>query len=88
MHALRKPIETERERLSWQIGELAKLSPAANEWETLNAEHGTLANAQSLLDTAYQTIEALEGDDHGITIQPIGQSAANATKSRAACAGF
>jgi DNA repair protein RecN (Recombination protein N) len=62
-------LETERERLSWQIGELAKLSPAADEWHALNTEHGTLANAQSLLDTAYQTIEALEGDDNGITTQ-------------------
>jgi DNA repair protein RecN (Recombination protein N) len=67
--AAQSSLETERERLSWQIGELAKLSPAADEWDSLNAEHGTLANAQSLLDTAYQTIEALEGEDNGITSQ-------------------
>jgi DNA repair protein RecN (Recombination protein N) len=63
--AAQTSIETERERLAWQIGELAKLSPAADEWNELNAEHSTLANAQGLLDAAYQAIEALEGNDNG-----------------------
>jgi DNA repair protein RecN (Recombination protein N) len=63
--AAQTSIETERERLAWQIGELAKLSPAADEWDELNAEHSTLANAQGLLDAAYQAIEALEGNDNG-----------------------
>jgi DNA repair protein RecN (Recombination protein N) len=63
--AAQTSIETERERLAWQISELAKLSPAANEWDELNAEHSTLANAQGLLDAAYQAIEALEGNDNG-----------------------
>ncbi len=63
--AAQASIETERERLNWQIGELAKLSPVAKEWDELNAEHSTLANAQGLLDAAYQAIEALEGNDNG-----------------------
>jgi DNA repair protein RecN (Recombination protein N) len=63
--AAQTSIETERERLAWQIGELAKLAPAANEWDELNTEHSTLANAQGLLDAAYQAIEALEGNDNG-----------------------
>jgi DNA repair protein RecN (Recombination protein N) len=63
--AAQASIETERERLAWQIGELAKLAPAADEWDELNAEHSTLANAQGLLDAAYQAIEALEGNDNG-----------------------
>jgi DNA repair protein RecN (Recombination protein N) len=63
--AAQTSIETERERLAWQIGELTKLSPAADEWEELNSEHSTLANAQGLLDAAYQAIEALEGNDNG-----------------------
>jgi DNA repair protein RecN (Recombination protein N) len=67
--AAQSSLETERERLAWQIGELGKLAPAADEWGSLNAEHSTLANAQSLLDAAYQALEALEGEDHGITIQ-------------------
>ena len=60
-------IETERERLAWQIGELAKLAPAADEWASLNTEHSTLAHAQELLDAAHQAVEALEGDANGAT---------------------
>ena len=63
--AAQATIDSERERLAWQIGELAKLAPAADEWSDLNAEHSTLANAQGLLDAAYQAIEALEGNDNG-----------------------
>lgn len=66
--AAQASLESERERLSWQIGELAKLSPAEGEWVNLNTEHGTLANAQELLDAAHQTLEALEGDEHGVTV--------------------
>jgi DNA repair protein RecN (Recombination protein N) len=63
--AAQTSLESERERLAWQIGELAKLAPATDEWDTLNAEHSTLANAQELLDAAHQAVEALEGDEHG-----------------------
>ena len=49
----------ERERLAWQIGELARLSPGADEWDTLNAEHQRLAHAQSLLDAVRGALEAL-----------------------------
>jgi DNA repair protein RecN (Recombination protein N) len=63
--AAQTSLETERERLAWQIGELTKLSPAAHEWDELNAEHSTLANAQGLLEAAYQSIEALEGNERG-----------------------
>jgi DNA repair protein RecN (Recombination protein N) len=45
-------LQQERERLSWQIGEVDKLSPQANEWEELNAQHSRLSNAQSLMDAA------------------------------------
>jgi DNA repair protein RecN (Recombination protein N) len=65
--AAQASLDTERERLTWQISELAKLSPAQGEWASLNSEHGTLANAQALLDAAHQALEALEGDEHGAT---------------------
>jgi DNA repair protein RecN (Recombination protein N) len=45
-------LQQERERLSWQISEVDKLSPQANEWEELNAQHSRLSNAQSLMDAA------------------------------------
>ncbi len=67
--AAQHSLETERERLAWQIAELGKLAPQPNEWTSLNTEHGTLANAQGLLDAAYQSIEALEGEDSGVTIR-------------------
>jgi DNA repair protein RecN (Recombination protein N) len=72
--AAQSSLETERERLAWQIGELGKLAPAVNEWTELNAEHGTLANAQGLLDAAYQSLQALEGND-GSSDGSIGQLA-------------
>ncbi len=57
-------LERERERLAWQIGELAKLAPADGEWEPLNAEHQRLAHGQALLDGARAALEAVsEADD-------------------------
>lgn len=54
---------TERERLAWQIGELEKLAPGADEWIALNTEHGRLSNAQGLLDATQLALQALEEDD-------------------------
>jgi DNA repair protein RecN (Recombination protein N) len=65
--AAQATLESERERLSWQIGELAKLAPQPQEWEALNAEHSTLANAAGLLEAAHLAIAALEGDESGVT---------------------
>lgn len=53
----------ERERLSWQIGEVDKLAPAPDEWPALNAEHSRLANAQALLDAAQAAALTLDEDD-------------------------
>ena len=58
-------LQTERDRLSWQIGELERLGPGPNEWEELNATHTRLSNAQTLLDAAQHSLAALEGDDIG-----------------------
>ncbi len=49
----------ERERLAWQIGEVARLSPGFDEWDTLNAEHQKLAHAASLLDAVRAALDAL-----------------------------
>jgi DNA repair protein RecN (Recombination protein N) len=54
---------SERERLTWQIGELEKLNPGADEWPGLNAEHARLSNAQGLLDAAQGALQTLEEDD-------------------------
>lgn len=52
-------LSRERERLAWQIGELDKLSPGADEWPELNSEHQKLSHAQALIDAAQQAIQAL-----------------------------
>lgn len=58
-------LQRERERLAWQIGELDKLAPAADEWETLNADHTRLSHAQALIEAATQALEDLQDDDRG-----------------------
>jgi DNA repair protein RecN (Recombination protein N) len=52
--------QTERDRLAWQIEEIAKLDPGTDEWDTLSAEHQRLAHAQSLIDAAGAAIDALD----------------------------
>ncbi len=52
-------LERERERLSWQIGEVDKLAPSESEWDDLNAEHQRLAHAQSLLDGVGEALQCL-----------------------------
>jgi len=56
-------LERERERLAWQLGEIDKLAPGADEWPELDAEHKRLANAQSLLDAASGALAAISGSD-------------------------
>ena len=52
-------LERDRERLAWQIGEIDKLAPGADEWMELDAEHRRLANAQSLIDAARGALDAI-----------------------------
>jgi len=56
-------LQRERERLSWQIGEVDKLAPQPGEWEELNTDHSRLAHAQALLDAAQGALDALEGEE-------------------------
>ena len=58
-------LDRERERLAWQIGEVDRLAPGADEWAELEAEHKRLANAQSLIDAARAALDAVsEADDN------------------------
>jgi DNA repair protein RecN (Recombination protein N) len=52
-------LAREHERLSWQIGELGRLAPGADEWDELNAEHQRLSHAQSLMDAARGALERI-----------------------------
>ncbi|MEI8028783.1 MAG: DNA repair protein RecN [Comamonadaceae bacterium] len=56
-------LQREQERLAWQLGEVEKLAPLADEWDTLNTEHGRLSNVQALLDAAQGALQTLDGDD-------------------------
>ena len=62
-------IERERERLAWQIGEVDRLAPGADEWAEMNTEHTRLANVQTLLDAAREALDAIsETDDSADTL--------------------
>jgi DNA repair protein RecN (Recombination protein N) len=65
--AAQETLQRERERLAWQIGEVDKLAPGADEWDELNTSHTRLANAQSLLEAAQGAIDALEGEEGSAT---------------------
>jgi DNA repair protein RecN (Recombination protein N) len=63
-------LDRERERLTWQIGEMEKLSPGKDEWPELNTSHTRLSHAQALLDAARAALEALETEHgHGASAQ-------------------
>lgn len=49
----------ERERLAWQVQELDRLAPKADEWETLGQEHQRLAHAASLIEGSQAALDAL-----------------------------
>ena len=61
-------LQQERERLAWQIGEVDKLSPRADEWDELNAQHSRLSNAQSLMQAAQTALQHLNGEDNAATL--------------------
>ncbi|RZL65975.1 MAG: DNA repair protein RecN [Variovorax sp.] len=58
-------LQRERERLQWQVTEVGKLAPGADEWEELSAAHTRSSHAQALLDAAEAASEALEDDERG-----------------------
>lgn len=58
-------LQRERERLAWQIGEVDKLAPGADEWDELNASHTRLSHAQALLDAANGAQQLLDGEEGG-----------------------
>ncbi len=68
-------LQRERERLQWQIAELAKLAPGADEWEELSAAHTRISNAQTLIEAAENACLALEDDDGG-ALAALGRAAA------------
>ncbi|MDP3798519.1 MAG: DNA repair protein RecN [Polaromonas sp.] len=65
--AAQDSLQRERERLAWQIGELDKLAPGADEWDELNTQHSRLSNAQALRDAVQTAVDALQEADDNAT---------------------
>ncbi len=60
----------ERERLEWQVNELAKLAVKPGEWTEVSNEHSRLSHAASLLEGAQETLAALsESEENPIISQ-------------------
>ncbi|GHD60904.1 DNA repair protein RecN [Jeongeupia chitinilytica] len=58
-------FEAERERLQWQIDEVAALSLGDDEWAALQSEHKRLHHAASLIDGVQAALLALaDGDEN------------------------
>lgn len=55
-----------REKLEWQLAELDRLALQPGEWEDISSEHTRLANGQSLLDGAAQTLATLDDDENSL----------------------
>ena len=49
----------EREQLQWQVQELTRLAFSEQEWAELQADHGRLAHAASLIEAVEHAMEAL-----------------------------
>lgn len=62
-------LQREQERLAWQIGEIDKLAPGADEWDELNTQHSRLSNAQALRDAVESALNALQDADDSATSQ-------------------
>lgn len=56
-------LDSERERLQWQLNELDKLAPAEDEWPELEAEHRRLSHAQSILEAVQAALAAVSEDE-------------------------
>ncbi|MCE5180841.1 MAG: DNA repair protein RecN [Betaproteobacteria bacterium] len=62
----------ELERLEWQAKELATLNFSLQEWEELQAEHGRLSNAASLVEGAQYGLEVLSESEMACLAQANG----------------
>ena len=62
-NSAQESLQQDRDRLSWQIGEVEKLAPQPDEWDELNTEHGRLSHAQALLDAAQGAVQTLDDDE-------------------------
>ena len=64
--AAQDSLQRERDRLTWQIGEVEKLNPQMAEWDELQSSHSRLSHGQALLDAAQAALQLLEDDDSNV----------------------
>ncbi len=65
----------ERETLEWTVRELDALAFDADDWRELQAEHGRLAHAASLIEAAQAGMEVLSEGEHAALSQVNGVAA-------------
>ena len=65
-------LQQERERLSWQIGEVDKLAPGQDEWDELNTQHTRLSHARTLMEAAESALTHLQ-DEQGGVLRELGR---------------
>ena len=53
----------ERDRIAWQVEELARLTPKEGEWDALSNEHSRLAHAASLAEGAQAALDVVTEAD-------------------------
>jgi len=64
-----KNAQIERDRLEWQVGELARLAPKEGEWAEITQEHSRLSNAASLIGGAQEVVTVLADSDQPLLSQ-------------------
>lgn len=62
----------EREDMEWRVSELSALHFSADEWSELQAEHGRLAHAASLIEGAREGVELLSESDDSLLSRVAG----------------
>ena len=62
-------LDTERERLAWQLAEVERLSPSDDEWAAITAEHGRLSHAQALMTASQEGLDDIsEGERNALKL--------------------
>lgn len=64
-------LREERERIEWQLREIEQLGFSTDEWTELQADHGRLAHAASLIEAAEASLEALS-EGEGACVGTVG----------------
>ncbi len=66
-----RQVMLKRERLEWQVNELEKLSPQADEWAEISNEHSRLSHAASLIEGAQEALELISESDSEAEAPPM-----------------